>query len=167
MSHSLTLDRPLRGALRLPTLPLLTLLTLLSGGSLLLAWCIGWLVLQLVRQSRSMSSELQGALRRGEMQVLYQPIFELTSRNCVGEVRVTVQHTKSLAIAGIVDAPFDMLARQRACGGGQRVIAEQTLGSEMVAQSPWATRIALAQMGQGGGVNQRHECGPVREIPNE
>lgn len=59
-------------------------LWLLVPGSLLLAWCIGWLVLQLVRQSRSMSAELQGALRRGELQVLYQPIFELTSRRCVG-----------------------------------------------------------------------------------
>ncbi|PWB31585.1 cyclic diguanylate phosphodiesterase [Pseudomonas sp. SDI] len=60
------------------------MLWLLFPGSLLLAWCIGWLVLQLVRQSRSMSSELQGALRRGELQVLYQPIFELASRRCVG-----------------------------------------------------------------------------------
>lgn len=59
-------------------------LWLLFPGSLLLAWCIGWAVLQLVRQSRSMSSELQGALRRNELQVLYQPIFELTSRRCVG-----------------------------------------------------------------------------------
>ncbi|MFP3830938.1 EAL domain-containing protein, partial [Pseudomonas sp. SIMBA_021] len=32
----------------------------------------------------SMSSELQHALRRGELQVLYQPIFELDSRRCVG-----------------------------------------------------------------------------------
>ncbi|MFD2450159.1 hypothetical protein ACFSQE_18495 [Vogesella fluminis] len=45
MSHSLTLDRPLRGALRLPTLPLLTLLTLLSGGSLLLACSSGSIAL--------------------------------------------------------------------------------------------------------------------------
>ncbi len=59
-------------------------LWLLFPGSLLLAWCIGWAVLELVRQSRSMSSELQGALRRGELQVLYQPIFELNSRRCVG-----------------------------------------------------------------------------------
>ncbi|WP_166364607.1 EAL domain-containing protein [Pseudomonas akapageensis] len=59
-------------------------LWLLFPGSLLLAWCIGWLVLQLVRQRRSLSAELQGALRRGELQVLYQPIFELTSRRCVG-----------------------------------------------------------------------------------
>ncbi|MGH8466015.1 MAG: EAL domain-containing protein, partial [Pseudomonas sp.] len=59
-------------------------LWLLFPGSLVLAWCIGWLVLQLVQQHRSMSSELQGALRRGELQVLYQPIFELTSRRCVG-----------------------------------------------------------------------------------
>lgn len=57
---------------------------LLFPGSLLLAWCMGWLVLQLVRQSRSMSAELGGALRRGELQVLYQPIFELNSRRCVG-----------------------------------------------------------------------------------
>ncbi|MFQ6576244.1 EAL domain-containing protein [Pseudomonas sp. UM16] len=59
-------------------------LWLLFPGSLVLAWCLGWLVLQLVRQRRSMSSELQGALRRGELQVLYQPIFELNSRRCVG-----------------------------------------------------------------------------------
>ncbi|OLS64090.1 EAL domain-containing protein [Pseudomonas putida] len=59
-------------------------LWLLFPGSLLLAWCIGWAVLQLVQQSRSMSSELQGALRRSELQVLYQPIFELASRRCVG-----------------------------------------------------------------------------------
>lgn len=59
-------------------------LWLLFPGSLLLAWCIGWMVLQLVQQSRSMSSQLQGALRRGELQVLYQPIFELASRRCVG-----------------------------------------------------------------------------------
>lgn len=45
MSHSLTLDRPLRGALRLPTLPLLTLLALLSGGSLLLACSSGSIAL--------------------------------------------------------------------------------------------------------------------------
>lgn len=57
---------------------------LLFPGSVLLAWCIGWLVLQLVRQRQSMSSELQGALRRGELQVLYQPILELNSRRCVG-----------------------------------------------------------------------------------
>jgi len=59
-------------------------LWLLFPGSLLLAWCIGWMVLQVVQQSRSMSSQLQGALRRGELQVLYQPIFELASRRCVG-----------------------------------------------------------------------------------
>ncbi|BCQ58366.1 cyclic diguanylate phosphodiesterase [Pseudomonas sp. Boi14] len=29
-------------------------------------------------------AELQGALRRGELQVLYQPIFDLSSRLCVG-----------------------------------------------------------------------------------
>ncbi|HEK0909580.1 TPA: CSS-motif domain-containing protein, partial [Pseudomonas putida] len=48
------------------------MLWLLFPGSLLLACCIGWLVLQLILQRRSMSSELQQALRRGELQVLYQ-----------------------------------------------------------------------------------------------
>ncbi|MGE7993158.1 EAL domain-containing protein [Pseudomonas sp. NPDC089554] len=60
------------------------MLWLLFPGSVLLACCIGWLVLQLILQRRSMSSELQNALRRGELQVLYQPIFELDSRRCVG-----------------------------------------------------------------------------------
>ncbi|WP_449430382.1 EAL domain-containing protein [Pseudomonas putida] len=60
------------------------MLWLLFPGSVLAACCIGWLVLQLVLQRRSMSSELQNALRRGELQVLYQPIFELDSRRCVG-----------------------------------------------------------------------------------
>ncbi|MDH0648197.1 EAL domain-containing protein [Pseudomonas sp. GD03858] len=60
------------------------MLWLLFPGSLVLACCIGWLVLQLILQRRSMSSELQQALRRGELQVLYQPIFELDSRRCVG-----------------------------------------------------------------------------------
>ena len=60
------------------------MLWVLFTGSLLVATCIGWLVLQLIQQRRSMSSELQGALRRGELQVLYQPIFELISRRCVG-----------------------------------------------------------------------------------
>ncbi len=60
------------------------MLWLLIPASLVLASCIGWLVLQLIYQHRSMSSELQGALRRGELQVLYQPIFELNSRRCVG-----------------------------------------------------------------------------------
>ena len=31
-----------------------------------------------------MDAELTGAIRRGELQVLYQPIFDLDSRNCVG-----------------------------------------------------------------------------------
>ena len=60
------------------------MLWLLFPGSLVLACCVGWLVLQLILQRRSMSSELQNALRRGELQVLYQPIFELDSRCCVG-----------------------------------------------------------------------------------
>ncbi|QXH35752.1 EAL domain-containing protein [Pseudomonas muyukensis] len=60
------------------------MLWLLFPGSLVLACCIGWLVLQLILQRRSMSAELQQALRRGELQVLYQPIFELDSRRCVG-----------------------------------------------------------------------------------
>lgn len=52
--------------------------------SLLLATFIGWLVLLSARQRQSLGGELQGALRRGELQVLYQPIFDLRSRQCVG-----------------------------------------------------------------------------------
>nr|BFD38809.1 EAL domain-containing protein [Pseudomonas sp. FFPRI_1] len=52
--------------------------------SLLLALFIGGLVYQLARQRLSLGAELQGALRRGELQVLYQPIFDLSSRLCVG-----------------------------------------------------------------------------------
>jgi sensor c-di-GMP phosphodiesterase-like protein len=52
--------------------------------SLLLAIFIGWLVLLSARQRQSLGGELQGALRRGELQVLYQPIFDLRSRQCVG-----------------------------------------------------------------------------------
>lgn len=52
--------------------------------SLLLALFIGALVYQLARQRQSLGAELQGALRRNELQVLYQPIFDLNSRLCVG-----------------------------------------------------------------------------------
>lgn len=51
---------------------------------LLLALCVGFLVFLLVRQRQSLDAELTGAIRRGELQVLYQPIFDLDSRNCVG-----------------------------------------------------------------------------------
>jgi sensor c-di-GMP phosphodiesterase-like protein len=51
---------------------------------LLLAICVGFLVFLLVRQRQSLDAELAGAIRRGELQVLYQPIFDLDSRNCVG-----------------------------------------------------------------------------------
>lgn len=57
---------------------------LLVPASLLVAFCIGALVLQLVRQRQSLGGELHGALRRGELKVLYQPIFDLQSRLCVG-----------------------------------------------------------------------------------
>ncbi|MFS2156503.1 EAL domain-containing protein [Pseudomonas sp. Pseusp122] len=57
---------------------------LLVPVSLLVALCIGALVLQLARQRRSLGGELHGAVRRGELQVLYQPIFDLDSRLCVG-----------------------------------------------------------------------------------
>ncbi|MGV8919004.1 MAG: EAL domain-containing protein [Pseudomonas sp.] len=56
---------------------------LLAPVSLLVALCIGFLVLQLVRQRQSLGGELQGALRRGELQVLYQPIFDLFSKRVV------------------------------------------------------------------------------------
>ncbi|UMZ12231.1 EAL domain-containing protein [Pseudomonas sp. MPFS] len=52
--------------------------------SLLLALFICALVYQLARQRQSLGAELQGALRRKELQVLYQPIFDLNSRLCVG-----------------------------------------------------------------------------------
>ncbi len=48
------------------------------------AYASGFLVLLLVRQRQSLDAELSGAIRRGELQVLYQPIFDLDSRNCVG-----------------------------------------------------------------------------------
>ncbi|MHC8302486.1 EAL domain-containing protein [Pseudomonas sp. ZS1P83] len=56
----------------------------LLPASLVLAVCVGFLVLLLVRQRQSLDAELSGAIRRGELQVLYQPIFDLDSRNCVG-----------------------------------------------------------------------------------
>lgn len=57
---------------------------LLVPASVLVSFCIGLLVLQLVRQRQSLGGELQGALRRGELKVLYQPIFDLNTRLCVG-----------------------------------------------------------------------------------
>ena len=51
---------------------------------LLLGAFAGFFVFLLVRQRQSLDAELQGAIRRGELQVLYQPIFDLDSRNCVG-----------------------------------------------------------------------------------
>lgn len=50
----------------------------------MLATFIGGLVFQLSRQRQTLGAELQGALRRGELQVLYQPIFDLQTRQCVG-----------------------------------------------------------------------------------
>ena len=52
--------------------------------SLVLGLGIGFQVFLLARHRQSMDAELNGALRRGELQVLYQPIFDLRSRNCVG-----------------------------------------------------------------------------------
>src|SRR5476649_2239605 len=57
---------------------------LLVPTSVLVALCIGALVLQWVRQRQSLGGELHGALRRGELRVLYQPIFDLNTRLCVG-----------------------------------------------------------------------------------
>jgi sensor c-di-GMP phosphodiesterase-like protein len=56
----------------------------LLPSSLVLAIFIGGLTFQLARQRQSLGAELQGALRRGELQVLYQPIFDLRTRQCVG-----------------------------------------------------------------------------------
>lgn len=52
--------------------------------SLALGLLVGFMVFLLVRQRQSLDAELAGAIRRGELQVLYQPIFDLDSRNCVG-----------------------------------------------------------------------------------
>ncbi|WP_260958462.1 EAL domain-containing protein [Pseudomonas citri] len=52
--------------------------------SLVLGLGIGFQVFLLARHRQSLDAELNGALRRGELQVLYQPIFDLRSRNCVG-----------------------------------------------------------------------------------
>ncbi|MFF7707205.1 EAL domain-containing protein [Pseudomonas sp. NPDC007930] len=52
--------------------------------SALLSLCIGWLVYQAAMYRGSLSTALQGALRRGELRVLYQPIFDLGSRRCIG-----------------------------------------------------------------------------------
>ncbi|MDR9751230.1 EAL domain-containing protein [Pseudomonas sp. SZMC_28357] len=56
----------------------------LLPASLLLGAFVGFLVFLLVRQRQSLDAELHGAIRRGELQVLYQPIFDLDSRHCVG-----------------------------------------------------------------------------------
>lgn len=52
--------------------------------SLLLALLTGWTVFQSLTQRQSLESALQGALRRREIRVMYQPIFDLDSRRCVG-----------------------------------------------------------------------------------
>lgn len=56
----------------------------LLPASLAVGAFVGFLVFLLVRQRQSLDAELQGAIRRGELQVLYQPIFDLQSRQCVG-----------------------------------------------------------------------------------
>ncbi|MBN3863235.1 EAL domain-containing protein [Pseudomonas frederiksbergensis] len=56
----------------------------LLPASLALSASVGILVFLLVRQRQSLDAELHGAIQRGELQVLYQPIFDLDSRNCVG-----------------------------------------------------------------------------------
>ena len=57
---------------------------LLIPVSLLISLCIGALVFQALQQRKSLGFELTGALRRGELKVLYQPIFNLETRRCVG-----------------------------------------------------------------------------------
>ncbi|CAM3301947.1 cyclic diguanylate phosphodiesterase [Pseudomonas floridensis] len=56
----------------------------LIPASLMVSICVGGLVFQIMRQRRSLGAELTGALRRGELKVLYQPIFNLHTRLCVG-----------------------------------------------------------------------------------
>lgn len=57
---------------------------LLVPVSLLISLCLGALVWQLAQQRKSLGGELTGALRRGELKVLYQPIFNLETRLCIG-----------------------------------------------------------------------------------
>lgn len=56
----------------------------LLPASLALGLLVGFMAFLLVRQRQSLDAELNGAIRRGELQVLYQPIFDLDSRHCVG-----------------------------------------------------------------------------------
>lgn len=53
-------------------------------GILLIALCLGALALHMAHQRQSLGGELQGALRRGEFTVHYQPIVDLNTRQCVG-----------------------------------------------------------------------------------
>ena len=76
--YQLVLISP-RTAMHLPTL-----WWWLVPASLVLGLSVGALVFLLARQRQSIGGELQGALKRGELQVLYQPIFDLRSRECVG-----------------------------------------------------------------------------------
>ena len=57
---------------------------LLLPGSLFLGGLAGGAVLWVVRRGRSLPVALRRAVRRGELQVLYQPIFALHPRRCVG-----------------------------------------------------------------------------------
>ncbi|MCD5992191.1 EAL domain-containing protein [Pseudomonas sp. CDFA 602] len=57
---------------------------LLAPVSLFVSLCTGALTFTLLHRSRSLSAELTRALHRGEMRVLYQPIFNIDTRLCVG-----------------------------------------------------------------------------------
>ncbi|MBD1552958.1 EAL domain-containing protein [Pseudomonas typographi] len=59
-------------------------LWLLYPFSVLLALAVGWGVFHAVAHRRTLGSALQGALRRGEIRVLYQPIVDLGTRRCIG-----------------------------------------------------------------------------------
>lgn len=52
--------------------------------SVLIALCNAALAWLWARQRTSLRSELGAALRRGELRVLYQPIFNIETRQCVG-----------------------------------------------------------------------------------
>lgn len=65
-------------------LPGNTLLWGMIGASLFLASALGAASLRLTRYRRSLAFKLRKALHRGELQVLYQPIFTLLERRCVG-----------------------------------------------------------------------------------
>ena len=57
---------------------------LFGGLALAFAALLGWLAALLIRHEQSLHKALQLALRRGELEVDYQPLVDLQTRRCVG-----------------------------------------------------------------------------------